>query len=200
MAEVYDPQLRDILECSQCGQPFSMRACGPSHAILSADITEHRLVKPLIGGYDSRTDTLVHSQRVGELMIQMVTEALQRSTCHDRSKTLSPELEVFNEYTPKLQTTTYGSDEYKQQLAGMGVGLAHHYANNRHHPEHFNDGINDMTLVDLLEMLADWKAATERHPDGDLADSLRIQRDRFGITDQLVGILENTARHFGWLT
>jgi hypothetical protein len=56
-----------------------------------------------------------------------------------------------------------------------------------------------MTLVDLIEMLADWKAATERHDDGDLARSLDIQRDRFGLSDQLADILRNTAHHFGWI-
>ena len=150
--------------------------------------------------YDSRADNLTHSQRVGELMVQLVKELLDRSTCHDRSKTLSPEVEVFNEFTPKLKTSTYGSDEYKGFLVAMGEGLAHHYAVNRHHPEHFRDGVNGMTLVDLVEMLADWKAATERHADGDLARSLEIQRDRFGLSDQLVSILRNTAEHFGWLS
>lgn len=149
--------------------------------------------------YDSRPDNLLHSQRVGALMVQLVTEALQRSTCHDRSKTESPEVQVFDEFTPKLKTSTYGSDEYKGFLASMGEGLQHHYAVNRHHPEHFENGVNDMTLVDLIEMLADWKAATERHDDGSLTRSLEIQRERFGISDQLVGILRNTAEHFGWL-
>lgn len=149
--------------------------------------------------YDSRADTLIHNQRVGELMVQLVKELLDRSTCHDRSKTLPPEVEVFNEFTPKLKTSTYGSDEYKGYLTAMGEGLAHHYAHNRHHPEFFTDGINDMTLVDLVEMLADWKAATERHADGDLARSLEIQKERFGISDQLARILHNTARHFVWL-
>ncbi|GAA2159282.1 hypothetical protein [Glycomyces lechevalierae] len=51
-----------------------------------------------------------------------------------------------------------------------------------------------------IEMLADWKAATERHADGDLARSLEIQKDRFGISDQLAQILENTAREMGWIT
>lgn len=149
--------------------------------------------------YDSTADTLRHSQRVGELMMQPIREALDRSTCHDRSKTEPPEVEVFNEFTPKLKHSTYGSDEYKGFLEGMGTGLAHHYANNRHHPEHFADGVNGMTLVDLVEMLADWKAATERHADGDLARSLEIQRDRFGIDPQLLAVLRNTAERFGWL-
>lgn len=150
-------------------------------------------------GYDSRADTLIHSQRVGELMVQLVTETLQRSTCHDRSKTLPPEVDTFNEFTPKLKDSTYGSDEYEGFLVSMGAGLAHHYESNRHHPEHFTNGVNGMTLGDLVEMLADWKAATERHTDGDLAKSLEIQRERFGMSDQLVAILRNTAEHFGWL-
>jgi Family of unknown function (DUF5662) len=152
-----------------------------------------------VSGYDSRPATFFHSQRVGELMVQLVTETLERSTCHDRSKTESPEVEVFDEFTPKLKTSTYGSDEYKGFLVEMGEGLKHHYAANRHHPEHFTNGVNGMTLVDLIEMLADWKAATERHDDGDLAKSLEIQRERFGLSDQLVGILRNTAEHFGWI-
>lgn len=149
--------------------------------------------------YDSRPDTLIHSQRVGELIVQLVHELLDRSTCHDRSKTLPPEVDVFNEFTPKLATSTYGSEEYKSHLAAMGDGLRHHYANNRHHPEHFTRGVNDMTLVDIVEMLADWKAATERHNDGSLTRSLEIQRGRFGLSDQLSEIMHNTAEHFGWL-
>lgn len=150
--------------------------------------------------YDSTPDTLRHSRRVGELMGVAIKELIDRSVRHDLSKTEPPEVDVFNEFTPKLKTSTYGSDEYKSFLAAMGEGLAHHYAHNRHHPEHFDDGINGMTLVDLIEMLADWKAATERHDDGDLARSLEIQRDRFGISEQLAGILRNTAVQWGLLS
>src|SRR5690554_105212 len=146
--------------------------------------------------YDSTADTLKHSLRVGELMVRAISELAERSVRHDRSKTEDPELAVFNEFTPKLRHSTYGSDEYKGFLEAMGEGLAHHYAHNRHHPEHFGaNGINGMTLIDLIEMLADWKAATERHDDGDLLRSLGIQQERFGISAQLSQILHNTALH-----
>ncbi len=120
--------------------------------------------------YDSRAATLFHSQRVGELMVEMVKEALDRFTCHDRSKTESPAVECFDEYTSKLKGATYGSDEYKQWLAEMKPALDHHYAANRHHPEHFPNGVNDMTLVDLIEMIADWKA-------GNLPPRVKHRRD-----------------------
>jgi hypothetical protein len=57
-----------------------------------------------------------------------------------------------------------------------------------------------MTLVDLVEMLCDWKAAGERHADGgDLRRSLDHNAIRFSMADDLVEILNNTAREFGWL-
>jgi len=153
----------------------------------------------MMASYDSTADTLRHSLRVGELMGELITHLIGRSTCHDHSKTVEPELSVFNEFTPKLKSSVYGSDEYRGFLAAMGGGLAHHYAANRHHPEHFPNGVDGMTLVDLIEMLADWRAATERHDDGNLNRSLRIQKERFGLSDQLFNILWNTAKAYGWL-
>lgn len=149
--------------------------------------------------YDSLKDTLAHADRVEELITELSEELRDRGMFHDQSKTEPPEKAVFDEYTPKLKHSTYGSDEYKGFLEAMGEGLAHHYAHNRHHPEHFENGIDDMTLVDLIEMLADWKAATERHDDGSLVRSLVIQQERFGISEQLAKILNNTAYAYGWL-
>lgn len=110
-----------------------------------------------------------------------------------------PELEIFDEYTPKLKNSTYGSEEYMGFLTEMTVALDHHYSNNRHHPEYFENGVDGMTLIDLVEMLADWKAATERHADGDLNKSFEFQQKRFNLSDQLVSILRNTAKEAGWL-
>ena len=149
--------------------------------------------------YDSTADTLRHAARVAELVAPLAAEIVARGIAHDRSKTEEPELETFNRVTPRLRELTYGTDEYRAALADMGPALEHHYSANRHHPEHFTDGVNGMTLVDLIEMLADWKAATERHADGDLAKSLEIQRERFGLSDQLVQILANTAGFYRWL-
>jgi hypothetical protein len=118
---------------------------------------------------------------------------------HDLSKMEPPEKAVFDRLTPLLKSTTYGSEEYRRSLADMGAILVHHYSENRHHPEHYADGIAGRTLVDVSEMLADWKAATERHDDGSLARSLTIQEGRFGIEPQLMAVLRNTAVAFGWL-
>lgn len=150
--------------------------------------------------YDSTAETLQHTIRVGELIMPMIQELAERSIQHDISKTQPPEKEVFDECTPRLKDLTYGTDEYFQCLREMKPALDHHYASNRHHPEHFGErGINGMTLMDLIEMLADWKAAGERNKGGNLAKSLDQNRGRFNIDDQLFQILLNTAGHLGWL-
>lgn len=149
--------------------------------------------------YDSTDDTYKHIFRIRELIDQVRDELGVRGLNHDASKLKAPEKRIFDEYTPKLKDSTYGSEEYKGFLKGMGAGLSHHYENNRHHPEHFEGGINDMNLIDVFEMLADWKAATERHDDGDIRKSLAIQAERFNISPQLMDILFNTVKDMGWI-
>ena len=76
----------------------------------------------------------------------------------------------------------------------MKPALDHHYARNRHHPEHWpTNGIRDMSLVDLIEMFCDWKAATERHADGSLLKSIETNKKRFGYGDELEHIFLRTA-------
>lgn len=143
--------------------------------------------------------TAAHIRRVGELLVAQANDLCQRAVIHDASKWSQEEWPAFEEATPKLAGMTYGSDEYKAALASIQPALKHHYAANSHHPEFHPDGIDGMTLADLMEMLCDWKAATERHNDGSIAKSLEHNKGRFGIEPQLLRILENTARANGWI-
>lgn len=145
------------------------------------------------------TETLKHIRRVQDLLGVLATDLIRRAAVHDNSKLESPEVEVFEEFTAKLKGCTYGSDEYKGFLAAMKPALDHHYAANPHHPEHYPDGVRGMTLLDIIEMLADWKAATERHADGNLAKSIELNQKRFGYGDELKTILFNTATACGWI-
>jgi len=144
--------------------------------------------------YDSSTDTLTHIKRVGYLLRRMVWEILNRMDNHDSSKLRTPEKEIFDEFTPKLKNSTYGSEEYNGFLKEMKKALDNHYGLNSHHPEHYNNGITDMDLIDLIEMICDWKAASERHANGDIYQSIQINKKRFNISDQLEQILVNTVK------
>lgn len=149
--------------------------------------------------YDSTTDTKNHIERVRELLREAIHQLNERALHHDKSKLEEPEKSAFDYATPRLKGSTYGSDEYKGFLAELKPALDHHYAANSHHPEHYANGVDGMSLLDVLEMLCDWKAAGERHADGSIERSLRINRERFGIGNQLQSILENTARELGWI-
>ena len=148
--------------------------------------------------YDSRNDTLDHIRKVQENLRTTIINLNQRAAHHDQSKLEPPEKPIFDEMTPRLRASTYGSDEYKAMLAEMQVALEHHYAHNSHHPEHYPEGVSGMSLLDVIEMLADWRAATERHADGDIRESIRINAERFKLEPQLVAILENTVKELRW--
>lgn len=169
-------------------------------------------------------------QHIGNVRhhLHCIIDALEeRAASHDYSKLEDPEFDTFVKYTPKLATSTYGSDEYKQFLKEMQPALDHHYAVNRHHPEHFKKyvcngcfeeyihepnvcckcgysqfqveaDVSQMNLVDLIEMLCDWKSATLRHNDGNISKSIEINRERFKIADQLAVILHNTVTMFSY--
>lgn len=143
--------------------------------------------------YDSRPETLAHIEVVRTFIAIVIDDFRQRAEVHDASKLVEPELSTFDVMTPKLKTSTYGSPEYKAFLVQMQPALAHHYAHNSHHPEHFKDGIRGMTLMDVLEMLCDWFAATKRHHDGDIRVSIEKNQARFGYSDELKQILLNTV-------
>lgn len=146
-----------------------------------------------MNAYDSRPETYEHIGVVRGYLAEAVKHLLDRAQQHDASKLIDPELATFDEYTPKLKHSTFGSDEYKGFLVGMGEGLQHHYQSNRHHPEHFADGIEGMNLIDLVEMICDWLAAVQRHADGDIRRSIDINQARFGYDDQIKRILHNTV-------
>jgi hypothetical protein len=143
--------------------------------------------------YDSTKDTKAHIARVGTLLHKFAQGLHYRAITHDASKLKEPEKSAFDAATPTLAGTTYGSDEYYTALAKLKPALEHHYANNSHHPEHYKDGVAGMDLYDLVEMFLDWKAASERHDDGDIWLSIEKNEERFDLSPQLKSILINTA-------
>jgi hypothetical protein len=144
----------------------------------------------------TKYETLAHMKRVQDLMNLFVYEILKRGSVHDASKLQSPELEGFHEKTAQLNAITYDGPEYRQSLKDLEQTLLHHYGHNRHHPEHFRNGVSDMTLIDLIEMFCDWKASSERQKNGNIRQSLEKNTDKFNLPPLLVKILNNTIDIF----
>lgn len=140
--------------------------------------------------------TWEHIDRIRMLLRIFAVELLMRGESHDRSKLRPPESSMFAEFSPKLKSLTYGSEEYKQALKDMGPALLHHYDHNRHHPEHHEGGIAGMDLIDLNEMFIDWWASTMRTANGDIDKSIEHAKERWGLNDQLAQVFHNTARRY----
>jgi hypothetical protein len=148
---------------------------------------------------DSTNETQAHIDRVRELLKRIVVELEVRADVHDASKLQEPEKSAFDQVVGRLKEVTYGSPEYKATLKDvLGAALHHHDTHNSHHPEHRANGVDGMSLLDLVEMFCDWKAAGERHLGGSLERSIQINRERFKISDQLTAILENTRKELNW--
>jgi hypothetical protein len=156
--------------------------------------------------YDSRPETQEHIERVQHFMLIAIIELQTRSRVHDISKLIEPELSAFDIATPKLASLEYGSAEYQQSLIDLGPALKHHYERNDHHPEHYVNGIEGMSLMALIEMMCDWRAASERvkqrtdDPEKVKTFEIGLEHNftRFFIGPQLASIMRNTAKELGF--
>lgn len=163
--------------------------------------------------YDSAPDTQQHINRVAHYLDKVRADLDSRARNHDQSKLGPEEKPLFDLLTPKLAELEYGTPEYKASLRELGSALEHHYETNSHHPEHFINGVDGMNLMDLIEMLVDWKAASERmrkpipaapgrpeapEYDDNFENSIYLNQNRFKISPQLTSILVNTAAELGF--
>ena len=140
-------------------------------------------------------ETMLHIINVQTWLRRVREDLDDRGAIHDRSKMEPPEVATFTRITGGLRGLDYGSEEYKAVLRDPKnkPAIQHHQQFNTHHPECYEDGIDGMSLLDLIELVCDWKAATLRHGSGDMRKSIEINAERFGMSEQLVAILHNTV-------
>lgn len=132
-----------------------------------------------------------HIYHVQLFLIRVIEQIHVRLFHHDLSKLSRPEVTAFAKCAEQLETTDPSTLEHKRASNEMKKAIEKHYASNRHHPEHFESGINGMNLIDLIEMLCDWKALSLL---GEVTaqEFLDDAADRYGINDQLYNVLANT--------
>lgn len=148
---------------------------------------------------DTIKDTKDHIRKVRDNLFVIRHNLEGRGIAHDLSKLEEPEISGYESLQKSLQGVQYGTPDYRAALGAHEGVIKHHYACNNHHPEHWPNGIADMSLLDIIEMLADWKAAGERTKGGNLQTSIEFNIKRFGIGEQLAAILMNTAKELGWI-
>jgi hypothetical protein len=157
-----------------------------------------------VGSDDDYRDRLynkiqLHQQTVRTSLERVIINLRNRGDNHDLSKAEEPEISRFIEIHKKLEKVPFGTDEHRDGLKELRPLLESHYEKNTHHPEHFENGVNGMSLLDLIEMLADWVSAASSQQEGNILKSMEYNKKRFDIDEQLYQILLNTLKEMEWV-
>ena len=141
--------------------------------------------------------SIAHIAAVRTYMMQAVRNLQTRLLRHDGSKLVEPERSAYEGLDERLEGIEYGTEEYKRVIKEhLGAALAHHYAHNSHHPEHYPTGIAGMSLLDLLEMLADLRTVCDDK--GKEMIDLDVTKRIHNMSDEVYGILLNTVKELDW--
>ena len=124
---------------------------------------------------------------------------LDRALVHDASKLEEPEFSQYASVTDEFEKHPFGTDGYFKAKEKISDAVKLHYSKNNHHPEYYPNGIENMDLMDIVEMLCDWKAATLNHKTapGNMVTSLEYATEKYKISPQLAQILLNTIKRYG---
>lgn len=115
----------------------------------------------------SAEESYKHIQQVQKLLGKLIRELTYRQESHDI-------------------TSVDGSEEF------AGSGSDAHYLFNPHHPEFYKHGVRDMSLVDLMEMLIDWKSKCLTGDECQIESVIEANQKRFGFSDEIKQLLINT--------
>lgn len=138
-----------------------------------------------------------HILLVQQYMLMVVINLQRRMLAHDASKLQEPERSAYDGLDEKLSGVAFGSSEYRAIVKNhLGDALRHHYAHNDHHIEHWGDGVKGMSLLSMLEMLADLRAVCDEK--GKPVIDLDVNQKIHGFSDELFQILSNTIDELGW--
>lgn len=136
-----------------------------------------------------------HISRVRRHISTFIQLLIRRAENHDKSKLEEPELSWWKEMD-KEPRYPYGSEEYKQKIKRWNKVFKHHYQYNRHHPEHYEYGVSEMTLIDIVEMMCDWLGYKDTTT---VTEALKVcdeQMVRYDISEELRQIIFNTLLRY----
>ena len=134
----------------------------------------------------------VHVSSIRTNLAKISSELTWRASVHDGSKLDDEQLDRYIARHQEIHPLPYVSPERDEVEAKYEDLIEAHHNEYRHHPEHFEHGIDDMNLVDVIEMLCDWAAAG-----ADIEKSLKLNSKKYCISPQLMTLLKNTIKDFG---
>jgi len=169
---------------------------------------QHEPTLEMVAFYERRTREHIERVRACLLAVAEATDhpdALkERAESHDQSK-FGPE-----ERLPYIWLTEF----YRRKRAGepftypdgmearVRAAVAHHLSTNRHHPD-FHPDPNDMTDVDLIEMVCDWTAMSQEFDqdggsargwaDKTIGTRVRLNEEKRRFVYEMIGMVDGVT-------
>lgn len=137
-----------------------------------------------------------HREVVADFLHNFSDYFRARAREHDQTKLRFDEFEGFARINKVARNHAFGTPEYDASMeeAKKPGGCIHlHFSRNAHHPE-FHDSEKDMGLLDLMEMVMDWKAASMTYGTNTLAESLPIQLERHDFDPWQVRVIHEMVK------
>ncbi len=97
-----------------------------------------------------------HKFIVLKFLNTMIHDLIRRGETHDDSKFSDDEFDEYVKATQEFQGP-YGTEQNDAVREKYKALFERHARRNSHHPEHYPDGVDGMTLMDIMEMLRYWK-------------------------------------------
>ena len=120
-----------------------------------------------------------HITTVQKYLNIIIGRVQSRSIEHDLSKLSKAEFVGFVELNHIRQNEVYGTPRY-HALIEENRAVELHITKNSHHPEFYPlNGVDDMTILDWIEMVTDWKAGETYGSPIDLEHN----KQRFNLSD-----------------
>jgi len=145
------------------------------------------------------TDLMMHISEVRRNLALIQSNLEGRGIVHDLSKLTEIEFDAFVSTRPEFEKANFGTPEYQECVDAIRPAIDHHHFNNRHHTQFFTNGFADMNLLDILEMLADWQAASRRSPNLTFKDSLPRAFKQYSIPENMQKHILSTLTDLGWI-
>ena len=147
---------------------------------------------------DDTTKTIItvlrHITLVREALLSISQNLEKQMLRHDLSKFYEDEFFGFTQINRVAREHKYGSPEYQASLRAVEPNpIKLHYSRNSHHPEHYKNGIDDMSLIDIIEMVADWYAASLTYGQTSFEESLEISIKRFNLSPEQIYLVKLIA-------
>lgn len=144
-----------------------------------------------------KKSVMMHKTHVSLLMEIMSRDIRRKGRLHDVSKLSGIEAsmgEMFQEDYNKINVAIPLMPDIEKYNNEMAPAFVEHFKNNDHHVEHFKNGLSDMNILQLTELLCDSLAhmIEKGYAKYECLEKIEFQLKSCNASDDLISIAKNT--------